>query len=282
VSSESVQPLLVLLGQPVGGNPTQYLIEKSLAHHDLDWRYLTAEVGPEQLEDAVRGVRALGFRGANLANPHRQAASAFLDRCDDVAGATGVVNWIGWEDAELLGRNTEGRALVEAIGRLTEPAGKQVVLLGAGRIARAAAVELARAGVARITVVSRTESHGRELADLITQRGETAADSVLWEGDYPLPDDAEIVVHATSIGHDDPDARVPLAMESLRPEMLVADVTIDPPRTQLLRDAAERGCPTLDGLEIFLAQTAINLALWTGIEPDVGVMREAAEEFLGL
>ena len=71
MSSSAVQPLLALLACPVGGNPTQYMVEKAVAHHDLDWRYLTFEVSPEDLGDAVRGLRALGFRGAHCAPPHR-------------------------------------------------------------------------------------------------------------------------------------------------------------------------------------------------------------------
>ncbi len=69
MSSPAVQPLLCLLAYPVGGNPTQYLVERVFAHHDLDWRYLTFEVRPEDLGDAVRGLRALGFRGGHCAGP---------------------------------------------------------------------------------------------------------------------------------------------------------------------------------------------------------------------
>ena len=85
MSSAAVQPLLALLACPVGGNPTQYMIEKAVAHHDLDWRYLTFEVGPDELGDAVRGLRALGFRGAHCAAPHKQAVVPLLDRTTDTA-----------------------------------------------------------------------------------------------------------------------------------------------------------------------------------------------------
>jgi shikimate dehydrogenase len=68
-------------------------------------------------------------------------------------------------------------------------------------------------------------------------------------------------------------------LESLRPELLVADVTPDPPQTPLLHEAAAKGCKTLDGLTMFIEQVAVSFQLWTGVDPDRGVLREAVEEY---
>ena len=88
------------------------------------------------------------------------------------------------------------------------------------------------------------------------------------------------MIQATSVGLGDQHARVPLVVKTLRPHMVVADVVFNPPRTRLLRDAAEIGCPTLDGLGMLVNQAVIGFKIWTGVEPDAEVMREALEEYL--
>jgi shikimate dehydrogenase len=282
VSSPAVQPIVAFFGDPVGGNPAQYMIEKAFAHHELDWRYLTFEVTSQRLGDAVRGMRAMGFRGAHIGNPHKQAVIPLLDRVSPTAEIVGTVNLLFREDDALVGENTEGKGLLRSLRRLIEPAGKRIVLLGAGRMARAAGIELAQTGPAEIMVVNRTPQRARSLVDLLGERFQVPASVVAWEGDYPVPAETDVLINATSIGQEDADARVPLGLDSLRPELIVADVTADPPQTWLLRQAAQRGCTTLDGLGMYIDQVAIGLKLWTGVDADCNVMREAIEEFLEL
>lgn len=280
MSSPAVQPIVALLSDPVGGNPTQYMIEKVFAHHDLDWRYLTFEVTAEGLDDAIRGMRAMGFCGGHLGIPHKQAVIPLLDRTTETAEMIGAVNLIFREDDALVGENTEGKGLLSSVGGVTDPAEKRIVLLGAGRMARAVAVELAQTGPAQIVVVNRTQQHARSLVDLLGNRFQVAASLAAWEDDYQVPPDTDVLIHATAIGQEDPEARVPLELESLLPEMIVADVTADPPQTRLVREAGKRGCTTLDGLGMYIDQVAVGLKLWTGVDPDRDVMREAIEEFL--
>ncbi|MGH8165054.1 MAG: shikimate dehydrogenase family protein, partial [Rhodanobacteraceae bacterium] len=90
--TSSLQEICTLFGQPVAGNPTQYMIEKAFAHHGLEWRYLTLDISPDNLADAVRGMRAMGFRGGNVAKPHKAAAVEWLDRLSDSAALIGAVN----------------------------------------------------------------------------------------------------------------------------------------------------------------------------------------------
>ncbi len=282
MSSPAVQPIVAFFGVPVGGNPTQYMIEKAFAHHDLDWRYLTFEVGLEGLADAIRGMRAMGFCGAHVGNPHKQAVVPLLDRVSPTAEAVGAVNLVFREDDALVGENTEGKGLLSALRRLIEPAEKRFVLLGAGRMARAVAVELAEVAPAEILVVNRTPQHARSLVDLLGEKFQVPASAIPWQDDYAVSPEADVLINATSIGQEDPDARLPVQLESLRSELIVADVTADPPHTWLLREAAGRGCTTLDGLGMYIDQVAIGLKLWTGVDADRDVMREATEEFLEL
>jgi shikimate dehydrogenase len=298
--SNSLQEILTLFGYPVAGNPTQYIIEKALARAGLDWRYLTVEVAPELLADAIRGARAMGFRGGNLTMPHKVTVLPLLDELTESARLIGAVNCWRREDDRLLGDNTDGRGFVESLRTLIDPAGKRIVLLGAGGAARAIAVELALAKAANIIVVNRVgvpasaggnrlkgglqqaPERGKELADMLVDQLDVPVRFVPWQGDFQLPAETEVIVNATPIGFGDPQARVPLALDTLRPNMVVADVIVNPPRTRLLREAAAQECRTLDGLGMLVNQAAIAFRIWTGQDADTALLREAVEEYLNL
>lgn len=278
----ALQEICCCFGQPVAGNPTQYMMERAFAAAGLDWRYLTLEVAPADLGDAVRGMRAMGFHGGNITKPHKCEVIQYLDRTSESAGLMGAVNTIIREGRDLVGENTDGKGFVQSLRGVTDPADKRVVLLGAGGAARAIAVELGLAGAAEITVVNRTPERGQELVDLLNDRVHVAARLTRWEGDFAVPEGTDVVINATSIGLFEPDERVPLAEDTLRPGIVVADVVFNPPDTRLLSAARQRGCTSLDGLGMLVNQAAIAFAIWTGIEADAGVMREAVEEFLGI
>ena len=203
-----------------------------------------------------------------------------MDGTTETAAAVGAVNIFTLQDGALVGDNLEGKAVLQAIRRIVDPAGKRFVLLGAGRLVRATALELAASGVVEITIVNRSEPRQNELLSLLDAKCQVPVSAVPWQGDYAVPAEADVLVHATSIGRQDEDALVPLLYDSLRPELLVADVSTDPPQTRLLHEAATRGCKTVDGLSIFIEQVALAVKLWTGVDPDRDVLRDAVEEYL--
>lgn len=275
-----LQEIACCLGQPVAGNPTQFMMERAFAAAGLDWRYLTLEVPPERLADAVRGLRGMGFRGANVTLPHKLAVPPLLDDLTPAAAAIGAVNCVTNANGKLVGENTDGKGFVESLNAICEPAGKSIVVLGAGGAARAVAIELAHAGAADITVVNRTPERGERLVGLVGEKTRAAGRFVAWHGDYSISADADVVINATSIGLNDPHARVPVAPASFRPGLVVADVVFNPPQTRFLRDAAAKGCLVLDGLGMLVNQAVISFRLWTGVEADASAMRDAVEEFL--
>lgn len=270
------------MGQPVAGNPTQFMIERAFAAAGLDWRYLTLEVPPENLEDAIRGVRAMGFQGGNFTIPHKVAVIQYLDGLSDAAEVMGAVNCINRVDATLIGENTDGKGFVQSLREVIPPEGKKVTILGAGGAARAIAVELGLSGVSEITIVNRSLERGQELVDLLNERVKVAAKFALWDGSHTIEEGTDIVINATSIGLGNATARVPLDYDSLQPLMVVADVIFNPPQTVFLTEAANRGCKTLDGLGMLVNQGVIGFKIWTGVDPDPNVMREALEEYLEL
>lgn len=282
MSHIALQEIVCCMGQPIAGNPTQFMMERAFEAEGLDWRYLSLEVAPENLGDAVRGMKALGFRGGNFTIPHKVAVVPLLDRLSPAAELVGAVNCVHNIDGNLVGENTDGKGFVQSLRTLADPKGKDVVVLGAGGAARAIAVELGLAGAQQITIVNRHASRGQELVDLLNQRVKVAAQFAPWQGSFAIHDSANIVINATSIGLGDAQARVPIDSASLRPEMIVADVIFNPPQTLFLREAAERGCKTLDGLGMLVNQALIAFKIWTNEEPDAEVMREALEEYLEL
>ena len=280
MSSNALQQIVCCMGQPVAGNPTQFMMERAFAAAKLDWRYLTLEVPPEKLADAVRGMRAMGFRGGNFTIPHKVAVLPLLDGLSASAELMGAVNCVHRDGDRLLGANTDGQGFLESLRTVIDPVDKRIVILGAGGAARAIAVEVALTKPAEITIVNRSPSRGQELVSLLSERIQVAAHYVPWEGDYAVPETADVLINATSIGLGDANARVPIDVRTLRSNLIVADVIFNPPRTKLIRDAAEAGCPTLDGLGMLVNQAVIGFKIWTGVAPDPDVMREALEEYL--
>ena len=270
------------MSQGAAGNPTVAMIEAAFAHHGLHWRYINMEVAPEDLAAAVRGARAMGFRGFNCSLPHKVAVIAHLDGLGESAALMGAVNCVVRRSEKFIGENTDGKGFLKSLASVTDPKGKSVVLLGAGGAARAIAVELGLAGVKKITLVNRSEERGGELAALLRDELPVESDFIAWRGDYAVPAGTDIVINATSIGLYDADARLALDANTLQAGMVVADVIGNPPRTRLIRDAEARGCRPLDGLGMLVNQGIVGVQYWTGTEPDAAVMRKALENALGL
>jgi len=280
VPDSHLQQIVCCMGQPVAGNPTQFMMEKAFAAAKLEWRYLTLEVPPENLAAAVAGMKAMGFSGGNFTIPHKVAVIEHLDELSQAAELMGAVNCVHHVDGKLIGDNTDGKGFVESLREITDPAEKQVVILGAGGAARAIAVELALAGVAQITIVNRTAERGQALVDLLNERANVAASLVELEGMYAVPEETEILINATSVGLGDADAVLPIQVDTLFKGLVTADVVFNPPETRFLRDAQEQGCQILDGLGMLVNQAVIGFRIWTGVDPDPAVMREALEEYL--
>ncbi|TVR68497.1 MAG: shikimate dehydrogenase [Spirochaetaceae bacterium] len=273
------QELTAVFGFPVAENPTQVMVEAAYRHHGLDWRYLTIEVPPRDLADAVAGARAMGFGGFNLTIPHKVSVMPLLDRIGESAEVIGAVNCVVAREGELVGENTDGRGFLESLRAVRDPAGLRVVLLGAGGAARAVAVELALAGAESITVVNRTAQRGEELAGHLRDKLGAKAAFQQWSDRIAVPSGTDLLVNATSIGlFPDVEACAPLDFDSLDRDVVVADVIPNPPLTPLLRKAGERGCRTIDGLGMLINQGRIGIRYWTGLDPDPAVMRAALEK----
>jgi len=272
--------LVGLMGYPVGENPTGPMMEAGFAAAGLRWRYLTLEVTPEALGEAVRGARAMGFRGFHCTIPHKVAVRAYVDSIGPTARHTGAVNCVVRRGDELVGENTDGRGLLDCIRQITDPAGSCAVVLGAGGAARAITAELAAAGAATIIIASRDITRATELRELCDgvpspDGGTVRAAAAAWAGDFEVPP-CDLLINATPVGmHPGTGARLALAVDTIPGHAIVADVVANPPVTGLIKAAREHGCRTVTGAEMLVAQAALSFELWTGRSAPHAVLRDA-------
>jgi shikimate dehydrogenase len=272
--------LVGVFGHPVAENPTVVMIEAAFRELKLNWRYLNLEVLPEDLETAVKGLRAMQFQGINLTIPHKVEVLKYLDDVAPDAKLMGAVNTVRRDGDRLIGENTDGKGFLRSLREDAglDPSGKRIVFLGAGGAARAMTVEMALGGAESITVVNRTPQRGESLTQLLADNTPVKSEFVCWDHAYSIPEGTDVVVNSTSIGlfpnvTEKPD----IDYDSLTSEMVVCDVIPNPPRTPFLREAELKGATILDGLGMLVGQGAIGFKMWTGFDAPIPVMREALE-----
>jgi len=271
------------MGMPVAGNPTQYMLEKAFEAARVDWRFLTFEVSPRDFEGALRGARIFGFRGILLAPPHRATVLPYLEEVSKAARLGGQINCIAQVGGRLHGTNTEGLALRQLIKPVLTITDARVTILGAGRLAHSIASELALAGAEELVFACRQPDRLRPLMTaLLEQTPLQACRAQSLDDPFEVPEECRLFINTTPVGRHNPDEPLPVSLSPLSPEAVVVDVVYNPPGTWLMREAAQRNCSTIDGLTLYVEQTALAFETWTAADADRTVMREAVEEFLVL
>jgi shikimate dehydrogenase len=283
VAHNFLSALVGSFATPAAENPTVAMIEAAFRHHGMDARYINCEVEPAALGDAARGARAMGWRGFNCSIPHKVAIIPHLDGLGQSAATIGAVNCAVKRGDKLIGENTDGVGFMESLRTIVDPAGKSLVVFGAGGAARAIAVEAALAGAAKLTIVNRGEARGRELTRLINEKTKAKASFILWDRSYAIDPAADILVNATSIGlFPDVEGRLDIDLTTLRAGLIVADVIPNPPRTALIREAEARGARVLDGLGMLVNQGVVSIRHWFSVDVDPKVMRRKVEDLFGV
>jgi len=277
--------LVGVFGHPVAENPTIIMQEAAFKALGLNFRYLTIEVRPEDLQTAVQGLRAFNMKGINLTIPHKVEVLKYLDVIAEDARLIGAVNTVYRQGDQLFGENTDGKGFITSLRQdaASDPQGKNVVVLGAGGAARAITVELALAGANQITVVNRDKNRGETLVSLLNTKTRVKASFIPWDSTYAVPAGTDVLVNATSIGlYPDIHARPNLDYDTILPTMIVCDVIPNPPHTIFLKEAEKRGAKTLDGLGMLVHQGTIGFKIWTGMEAPAEVMKNALKQEFGL
>jgi shikimate dehydrogenase len=270
-----------MLGHPVAENPIDRMFDAVYEHYGLPWQFWKCDVAAEDLAAAIAGTRALGFRGYGITVPYKVASIPHLDAVDEDVKAIGAANWVTVEDGRLIGHNNDGKGVVKAILKVTPIAGKHVVMLGAGGAGRAMAVELGWAGAGRLTVVTRREEQGREVADLVHRAAGIPTDRQAWSAPIVIPEGAGILMNATTLGSAPGLEPVAIDWDSANAGLAAVDVITNPRLTPFLRDAAAHDFAVVDGVEM-LVQLAMTLfEAWTGVTPEEQVFQQAVSAALG-
>ncbi len=272
---------LGIIGYPIGHSISPVFQQAALDHLSIDANYLAHQVAPEEVAEFVNGLRSPGVLGINVTVPHKEAVIPHLDEVDEWASSAGAVNTIVNRSGRLTGHNTDGsgflRSLREAAG--FDPAGKRVLVLGAGGAARGVVLALVRQQVGHLTIANRTLERAQRLAELARSGGvEAGAAGLLGSevGDAAGP--ADLIVNCTTIGmsHGPDEQGSPLSREQIPPTALVNDLVYNPLETPLLREAAAAGASRLGGIHMLVYQGADSFEMWTGQPAPVEVMLEAA------
>jgi shikimate dehydrogenase len=271
-----------MLGHPVAENPIDRMFDAVYAHYGLPWQFWKNDIASaEDLALAVAALRPLGYRGMAITVPWKVAVIPLLDDVDDDVRAIGAANYMTIEGGRLIGHNNDGKGVVKAIRKVAPLDGQRVVMLGAGGAGRAMAVEIAWAGAAHLTLVTRREEQGREVADTVTRASGVPADWQPWEAEVGVPDDTTLLMNATHLGCAPELEPVPVRWDTVNPTCVVVDVITNPRITPFLVAAREHGCPVVDGVEM-LVQLAIQIfERWTGVIPEEAVFQSAVAEALG-
>ncbi|NCA25735.1 MAG: shikimate dehydrogenase [Actinobacteria bacterium] len=268
---------------PSAGNPTVAMVEAAYKHHKLNFRYINCEVLPKDLSNAILGARAMNWAGFNLSIPHKVSVIQHLDGLGESAEIMGAVNCVVNRDGKLIGENTDGKGFLQAFKKVDAVSGKKIAILGAGGAARAIAVELALDGAKDFTIINRDATRGEELAKLLVNKLGVSAQYVPWSPGFKIPDFINVVINATSVGMADSgnyDLDVDLGSQSKN--MIVADVIVNPPQTNLLKSAAKLGARTIDGLGMVVNQAVIGVKYWTNFEVDPAIMHAELKRVLKL
>ena len=276
-------PRLAVLGQPVAHSRSPAIHTAALAELGLagEWSYEAIEVAPQDFDTLVASLGGMGFAGVNVTVPHKLAALALADSASVAAREIGAANTLTFSAGTIAADNTDAVGLIAALPE--PPRGKRALVLGAGGSARACIWALSQAG-AEVTIWNRTYSKAQSLA----QELDVALSPPPATNQLPIAD-FDLLVNATTVGLAEAnpasqgDAHVPGALKALpidadaiSERQVVVDLVYGSVPTPLISAAKSRGACVVDGLEILVCQGAASLRLWTGLEPPLETMRQAA------
>ena len=274
---------LAVLGHPVAHSRSPAMQTAALRELGLgeEWSYEAIDMPPADFAGLTRALPAEGFVGANVTIPHKEAALALADEATAPAREIGAANTLSFAEGGIRAENTDAPGLLAALG--SSPEGKRALVLGAGGSARAALWALAGEG-ATVEIWNRTATRADELVRALAAGRGTLADNgsrlAPVSGAQARSAAYELIVNCTAVGmggaDEDPFAELPLDPKRLGRKVTVVDLVYGGEPTRLAREAREHGANVVDGLEVLVRQGAESLRIWTGEDPPLKVMREAA------
>jgi shikimate dehydrogenase len=257
-----------VIGWPVAHSRSPAIHNHWINQYKLFGAYGQFPVETDNLETAIRGLKALGLAGCNITIPHKVAAMRFMDWIDPLAQRMGAINTIVVkEDGALHGFNNDGFGYIQSL-REARPSWQAntgpVVVLGAGGAARAIVVSLMDAGAEEIRILNRT----RDKAEALAQEFGSRVTAYEWQERHEALSGCAVLVNTTSLGMHGQDS-LEINLAQLPTSALVSDAIYIPLETPLLAQARQRGNTTVNGLGMLLHQARPAFHAWFGVMPTV-------------
>ena len=273
--------LITLLATPIRHSMSPAMHNAAFDKLGMDKVYVLFEVGQEGLEDAVKGLKAMGVRGYNLSMPNKTAIIPYLDHLSPVSQLCDAVNTVINDNGVLTGTSTDGegwvRAVEDKIGSIKD---KKIVLLGAGGAAIAILAQAAIDGAKEIAVFNKKDAfwdRAKEKVDLINEKTDCRVTLHDIDDKKDLRDtigQADILTNATSVGMKPHEDSCLVEEDDLHEGLLVMDCVYNPKETLLLKRAKNKGCQVQSGVYMMLYQGAASFKLWTGEDMPVDYVKE--------
>jgi shikimate dehydrogenase len=272
--------LLAVYGDPIRHSLSPAMHNAALQALGWDFRYAAFHVKPENLAAAVAAIPALNMAGVNVTIPHKQTIGAYLDEIIGDARRSGSVNTILNLDGRLIGASTDGIGLIHSLridGKF-DPAGKRILILGAGGTAAAVIYNLIDAGAAAIFIANRNGVRAVELQETVQDRSGFEAEVVAWES-LPDFDWDELDLLLNTAAAELTGAELPVPLTAFHNNLIVYDLVYKYGGTKLCHNADAASCKTLPALSLLLFQGAESFRLWFAAEPPLAVMRKVLDDF---
>lgn len=274
--------LIGLIAYPIRHSSSPAMHNEAFAKLGLDYAYLAFEVGNEELEDTIKGFRAMKVRGSNVSMPNKTVVHKYLDKLSPAAELCGAVNTIVNDNGVLTGHITDGVGCMMALKDAgVDVIGKKITIVGAGGAATAIQVQAALDGVAEISVFNKKDKFFENAEKTIEKiANKTNCKMTLYDLDDLAKLKEEIAssvlfINATGIGMKPFEGITYIPDKSFfRPDLVVLDIVYIPKETALLKLAKEAGCRTLNGLGMMLFQGAAAFKLFTGKDMPIEYMKE--------
>ncbi|MGT2948143.1 shikimate dehydrogenase [Streptococcus devriesei] len=274
--------LVSLIATPIRHSMSPTMWNESFAKKGMDYAYLAFEVGNEQLEDAVKGIRALDIKGSNVSMPNKQKIIPLLDELSPAARLVGAVNTVVNQNGHLVGHVTDGTGCMRALqDEGFDIKDKVVTLAGAGGAGTAIAIQAALDGAKEIRIFNRDDDHyatAVENAKKINENTDTVATVTPLEDQTAFKksiSESDIYIDATSAGmHPQEDVSLIDDPSLIRPDLVIFDVVYAPRETKLMKFAKENGAAKVyNGLGMMLYQGAEAFKLITGEDMPVDYIK---------
>jgi shikimate dehydrogenase len=270
-----------VIGDPISHSMSPLMHNAAFEKLGIEGSYHPFHVRRENLENAIRGVKALGIEGMNVTIPHKTAVMEYLDRIDPLAEKIGAVNTIVNDEGILTGYNTDGLGFIKGLKEFAQESieRKRVLIIGAGGAAKAIYYSLAEQGISKIDICNRT----KEKAELLKARRSSFVQTEVLSLDSAQTNLGlyDIIIQTTNIGMDPKITEKPLNVARIKENAIVSDIIYNPLETALLKQAKELGARTQNGLDMFVYQGALSFEKWTGRTPDINRMKEIVLTQLG-